>query len=91
MNILDVVKNINHFSDEHTIYAVRPWTLHSEAVVMEEPEEDLIPEQLRNTDMEYFLEIYLVREIIEDIADDKKYSTIEAKTQRIIEYAINDC
>lgn len=91
MNIFDIVKNISQFSSEHTIYATKPWDLHSRAVVLEEPEDDLIPESVRNTDMEYFLEISLVKEIIEETQGEKKYDTTEAKTQRVIEYAIHDC
>lgn len=71
-----VLLNINNEDPEHTIYAERPWTMKSKAVVCLEDSID-VPSNLS-----YFLEIFLVLDVIEDIGS--------SSMQRIIEYAEDD-
>ncbi|MBD8514572.1 hypothetical protein IFO68_17970 [Photobacterium sp. CAU 1568] len=77
MNLENVIRNINSFNPEHTIYVKGAWIPQAEAVVCLEPSNGQVPEGF-----EYFLEVFLVQELIED----SKNLTV----QRIIEYAQND-
>ncbi|MUK93647.1 hypothetical protein GNP80_14540 [Aliivibrio fischeri] len=61
---------------EHTIYAERPWTMKSKAVVCLEDSIDV------SSNLSYFLEIFLVLDVIEDLSTNS--------IQRIIEYAEHD-
>ncbi|WP_394134307.1 hypothetical protein [Aliivibrio fischeri] len=71
-----VLLNIDNEDLEHTIYAERPWTMKSKAVVCLEGSID-VPSNLS-----YFLEIFLVLDVIEDLSTNS--------IQRIIEYAEHD-
>ena len=37
MNLLDVIRDLDSFDEEHTIYAQQPWRPASMAIVVQEP------------------------------------------------------
>ena len=76
MTLEQILLNINNEDPEYTIYAERPWTIHSDAIVCLEDSID-VPNNLS-----YFLEVFLVLDIVEDLGD--------SSIQRIIEYAEHD-
>lgn len=42
MNLLEVLLNIEEYSDEETIYAVKDWTVASDTIVMVEPDDGVL-------------------------------------------------
>lgn len=86
MNLSKVILSIDKFNDDLTIYAKEPWNTFSEAIVEKEPEGGL-PEKASG--FKYFLEVFLVKEFLEDWKERKNKSDEEI-VQRIIQYAIND-
>lgn len=92
MNLLNIVSNIKNFSDEYTIYAESPWTILSDAIVIEEPEDGAMKISDRDKAYEYFLEIFIVKDLLSGLSQIPSFNkiTIEDQVNRIIEYAIND-
>ncbi|MGF1767345.1 hypothetical protein L4D06_08155 [Enterovibrio makurazakiensis] len=80
MTLSDVIKNIASIDADMTIYAKTPWLEDSPAFVDYEPDDGSVPDGAEN--MEYFLEVFIVNQLLEDIGN--------IDCQRIIDYAIND-
>jgi hypothetical protein len=92
MKLIEAISDLASLDDDHTIYAAEPWTPDSEVVLAEQPEggRDL-PEEAKRLGMEYFLEVFIARDFLEDwLVGLETEPTLEEKCQRIIEYAIND-
>ncbi|SJN58882.1 hypothetical protein VR7878_03095 [Vibrio ruber DSM 16370] len=77
MTLNEIIQNIDAFDSEHTIYIDRDWNSDSEAIVCNEPSDGQAPEGY-----EYFLEVFLVQEIMKDLGT--------SSVDRIIAYAQND-
>lgn len=92
MNLLNIISNIKNFSDEYTIYAESPWTTLSDSIVIEEPEDGAMKISDSDKVYEYFLEIFIVKDLLSDLSQIPNFNklTIEDQVNRIIEYAIND-
>ncbi|RCW63252.1 hypothetical protein DET61_11919 [Marinobacter nauticus] len=91
MKLIDVVKNIDNYDDEMTIYAARPWSATSEAVVEYETSDGKPPETANKLELGYFLEVFLVKEFIEGWNENNSvHIDHESVCKRVIEYAIND-
>ena len=90
MKLIDIIKNIENFDDDLTIYAKKPWTVDSSAILCFEDEQN---EQLTTNahGFEYFLENFIVIETIEGWTNNIQFKpTDEDICMRLIEYAIND-
>jgi hypothetical protein len=77
MTLNEIIQNIDTFDPEHTIYIDEYWNPDSKAIVCYEPDDGHAPEGY-----EYFLEVFLVQEVIEDLGS--------SSVDRIIAYAQND-
>lgn len=82
----EVVERIEDFDDELTIYAAPEWTPESAVVVAREPEAGGVPPEAAAAGMRYFLEVFLVREVLDGV----KQLDLDGKTKRLIQYAIAD-
>ncbi|MFI8035070.1 hypothetical protein ACH8I4_14470 [Acinetobacter sp. ABJ_C3_5] len=89
MNLLEALVQIEKYSEEETIYSVKPWTLNSETIIMIEPDEGGLEFTVDGRVYSYFLEIFLVKELLSDLAAENGLSP-ERKVLRIIQYAYND-
>ncbi|OTG97660.1 hypothetical protein [Acinetobacter sp. ANC 4973] len=89
MNLLKVLSNIEEYSDEETIYAVKPWTVTSDAIVMVEPNDGALEFTVDRRVYSYFLETFLIKEFLSDLSE-KNGLPLEGRTLRIIQYASND-
>lgn len=90
MTLLDIIRNINTFSEEDTIYALEPWIISSQAIVTHD-ENGKLPEKAKEYGMSYFLEIIIIKELLEDWQSSTKQNiSPEEKCDRIIQYALND-
>ncbi|WP_256415086.1 hypothetical protein [Acinetobacter sp. 5862] len=89
MNLLEALVQIEKYSEEETIYSTKPWTLNSETIIMIEPDEGGLEFTVDGRVYSYFLEIFLVKELLSDLAAENCLS-LEGKVLRIIQYAYND-
>lgn len=86
MNLFQILLNLDDFPNHHTIYAMEPWTLESEAQVVLEPAEGLIQISDESKIFEYFLEIASAKALLLQL--ESQNLCIQVQCQRIIEYAI---
>lgn len=85
MSLQEVISNIEHISDEQTIYAEQPWGITSKAIALSDDEkmEVIIEDKCYS----YFLEIFIIKELIEELGNSLNSQDL---VLRIIQYAIND-
>jgi hypothetical protein len=90
MTLLEITEKLGELNREHTIYAAKPWSTNSAAVVAEEPQHGL-PGAAAEQGMSYFLEVFIARDFLDDwqATSPKKFS-VQERCQRLIDYAIND-
>src|SRR5262245_39501929 len=90
LRLMDVVKNLDAFDEELTIYAVRPWTAESEAIVARESDTGNPPPEANSRHAAYFIEIAIAREFLEDWAASDDRPTTQEQCDRLIRYAAHD-
>lgn len=83
MKLYEIIQNIDNYNIEDTIYSEEPWDITSESLVIDEANFS----QLKNHSKKYFLEVFLVKELLEDLPNEL---SLKEKCKRIIYYAIND-
>lgn len=86
LTLRDVVERIDSFDDDLTVYAAPEWTPDSSVIVAREPDSGGVPAEAASSGMQYFLEIFIVKEVLEGL----KALDLEAKVRRLIRYAITD-
>jgi hypothetical protein len=86
MRLCDVVDLIDTLDDDLTIYAVAEWSPNSAAIVAHEPDVGGAPPEAKACGMSYFLEVFIAKEVLEGI----KNLDVEARTKRLIQYALTD-
>ena len=87
MDLFHVLVNIQQFSEHDSIYVERPWTLESEARVIHIKDKATPTAHLENKVYTYFLDIYLVDELVAQFANQNL--CIRDTYQRIVEFAMN--
>lgn len=87
MTLLEVIRTLDSFDEESTIYASEPWTEKSKSVVVAELESDGLQER----GVKYFLEVFIARQFLEEwVGNFGVEPTIQEKCARLIQYAITD-
>lgn len=66
LTLLGVVSELGRFNDELTIYARKPWTRDSAAILEMEPEEGGLPARAVDGGFDYFIEVFIAAEILGD-------------------------
>jgi len=92
MKLIEIISSLNKIDKESVLYAKRidgTFSLESETVILKLTEEELEWKTFEVTEKkcpgyEYFLEVFLVNEIIEDLDQDE---SVEIKCKRLINYA----
>lgn len=91
MKLGDLIDKLSEYNDELTIYAEKPWTRDSRAIVALEPDEGGLPIEAEKNHLEYFLEIFVANEFLDGWNSNVgKCSTKNETCDRLISYAIND-
>ena len=94
VKLIELVERLAELDDEETVYACEPWTEDSDAMVApEDPDRKPygIPLEAVEAGMTYFLEVFIVREVVEGwLSNLDEKPTLAAICQRVIQYAIND-
>lgn len=87
MKLIEAIEKLNILDSEATIWVKtgEAWDKNAEVVVAVEDESGINP-VFDGIKYNYFLEVFIVSEITESIPE----ATIFDKTNRVIQYAIND-
>lgn len=89
--LLEVISELDEADREATIYASKPWTNESTALVAQEPESGGLPPEARDLNLDYFLEVFVASDFLEDwVANLNAKPSAEQKCRRLIAYAVND-
>jgi hypothetical protein len=90
VKLSEIIRELDSFGAEETIYASEPWTGDSTAVVAREPESG-VPADAERLNLKYFLEIFIAREFLDGwIANLGGEPTLQEKSERLIHYAKTD-
>lgn len=95
MNISEVISNIENLNESLTIYAKKDdgkFINTSQAVLLEltEEEKDLNTSAIGDRycpGFDYFLEVFIAKDIFIDLKNSGNYKSLEEKVNRIIYYA----
>jgi hypothetical protein len=86
--LIDIVANLGSYDAELTIYAAKPWTCDTEVVVAREPARGGLPPEAESRGAEYFIEVSVAKELLEDwTATEGARSTERERCERLIHYA----
>ena len=91
MRLLDVILSLDDLDEASTIYLQEPWTKESNAVVALEPNDGGLPPEVKTLGLNYFIEVSIAREFLEDWA--RTLATppsVSERCERLIQFAIND-
>lgn len=90
MKLRDVIRDLELFDEESTIYAVAPFTSDSDAIVELERDASL-PRKAQSLKLSYFLEVFDTRMLLEGwIAHLDAEPNLETKCARLIAYVRDD-
>ena len=85
MTLLKVTQELENFDKEDTIYAAKPWTENSKAIVLREPESGELPNIDKELDLKYFLEIFIAHDFITEWASSlNTLPTLQEKCSKLI-------
>lgn len=91
MTLLEIIQKLETFDNESTIYADKPWIENSKALVLREPESGELPPEAKKLGLNYFLEVSIARDFLEDWAANLSTKpTIQQKFARLLQYATHD-
>lgn len=91
--LIEIAAAYKELDAEDTIFAKKPWTGQSEAVVMRDVD-GRVPDEAKSLGLDYFLEISITNEFLDAWVDWSRTQgaepTLEQKCQRLIQYATYD-
>jgi hypothetical protein len=91
VTLIEVIQNLKSFDNEGIICARKPWTENSEAIVVIEPQARQLPTEAKKLGMDYFLDVFIARDFLEDwTATRDTEPTLAERCARVIKYAITD-
>jgi hypothetical protein len=89
MTLSEVIRDLEKYEVEATIYAEKPWSEDSLAVVAFEPDGGGLPEEAKT--LSYFLEVFVARDFVEDWLPSLDLPpTPQELCSRLIQYAVSD-
>ncbi|MEW6984527.1 hypothetical protein AAD001_17940 [Colwelliaceae bacterium 6471] len=86
---MELTNRLYSFNEDLTIYAKKPWTCESQVELLIEPEDGSLPTGLSD-DFEYFLEVFIAKDIIPNLSHVEPSYTLEQWALKLILYAEND-
>lgn len=91
MTLNDSINQLDSFDSDDALYVKKPWKPDSEVVVATEPDDGGVPDQAAKIDAEYFIEIFLAKEFLEDwLSNLDQKPSAQDRCLRLIQYAEND-
>lgn len=91
MTLLEVIRDLDKFDDEGTIYASEPFAPDSVAIVTLEPVCGGVSREAQGLGLKYVLEVFIARQFLIDWVESLDVEpSLQQKCARIIQYAIKD-
>lgn len=91
MTLLEIFEKIASLNGDLTIYAVKPWTPESSAMLVHDPDAQRPAEEATRAGMSVFLEVFTVQDLLEDWdASAVVKPTVRQQCERFIRYATDD-
>ena len=87
--LIEMLADIDQMDAEDVIFAKRDWRPESEARVFRLTEDYRAPDEAQMLGYEYFLEVDVIRQVLEEFHG-RADASIEEKCKRVIHYAIYD-
>ena len=87
--LLDLLATVDELDPEDVIFAKADWRPESEARVFRLTSDYRIPEEAKALGYDYFLEVDVVRQVLEEFRE-RPNVTLEEKCARVIHYAMYD-
>lgn len=89
--LVEIVAGLASYDAELTIYAIRPWTCDSTALVAREPGLGGLPPEAESCGAVYFIEVLLAKELVDDwTSAEARVTSVRERCERLIEYAEDD-
>jgi hypothetical protein len=89
--LIEVVANLASYDPEMTIYAPKPWSCDSDAIVAREPDGDGLPREAMGRHAAYFIEVFVAKEFLDGWTTSvARPTSAREQCERLIQYAIND-
>jgi hypothetical protein len=85
-----VIAQLGDLDDDLCIFAKRPWTAATQAETFFLRGDSGIPDEPRRLELDYFLEVHIAREVLEDSDLSLESHGLDAVCRRLIEYAERD-
>jgi hypothetical protein len=89
MRVMELTRELYSLNEDLTIYAKKPWTCESKVELFKEPEDGSLPIELSD-DFEYFLEVFIAKDVIPNLSHVEPSYTLEQWAEKLIHYAEND-
>lgn len=87
MNLFQILLNIHNLKNDDIIYAIAPWTLESEAILIGPKNKTALSKKFPHaTEYKYFLSVALAKAI--SLQYEQQNTCLEAHCMRMIEFAI---
>jgi hypothetical protein len=87
--LIDLIVSIAQMDAEDVIFAKPNWQPESEARVFRLTEDYRVPEEAKELGYEYFLEVDVIRQVLEEFRE-RADASLEAKCRRVVDYATYD-
>jgi hypothetical protein len=89
MRVMELTRELYSLNEDLKIYAKKPWTCESKVELFKEPEDGSLPIELSD-DFEYFLEVFIAKDVIPNLSHVEPSYTLEQWAEKLIHYAEND-
>lgn len=92
LKLAEIISQGDFAGDDVTIYAERPWTTASEAILVSPPPEFTHAIRQGEKAFDYFLEAFIARDFLDDLValGDGAAMSEDERCKRLIQYAEND-
>lgn len=88
LSLLSAIELLDNQIESSVICVERPWFKNSRCVMVELDENLKVPEQLKDSGFEYFLEVDVAKEVLSVF--DGSLRSLDDKAKLLIHYAEND-
>lgn len=88
MKLVEALNQVERLFDSQVIFARKPWTLDSEALIGQLDEKFRVPAEVTERDLEYFLDVPVVKEVLSVFGARKP--TPKERVELLLYYAEND-
>ena len=83
-----IIEKLDRLADDQCVFARKPWSRDSGAIVAPLAENFQVPTNVSTLGMDYFLEVHVVKEVLEVLGD--RNLSKEDRLKLLIFYAEND-